>query len=49
MSQRKKDLAVAGDTRVIISDSILKFHDNDRRAEFQQKFEQKRQEVIDKI
>jgi len=49
MSQRKKDLAVAGDTRVIISDSVLKFHENDRRIDYQQKFEKKRQELINQL
>ncbi len=49
MSQKKKDLAVVGDTRVIINDNILKFHENDRRAEYQQKFEQKRKEIIERI
>jgi hypothetical protein len=46
MSQKKKDLAVLGDKRVIISDSILKFHENDRRMEYQEKFEKKREELL---
>ncbi len=49
MSQRKKDLAVVGDSRVIINDDILKFHENDRRAEYQDKFEKKLQEIMAKI
>jgi len=49
MSQRKKDLAVHDDTKVIISDQILKFHENDRRLEFLAKFEKKVKEIIDKI
>ena len=49
MSQKKKDLAVLGDKRVIISDTILKFHENDRRAEYQEKFEKKREELLKNI
>jgi len=46
MAQKKKDLAILGDNRVIISDSMLKFHENDRRLEFQDKFEKKRVELV---
>lgn len=49
MSQRKKDLAIAGDTRVIISDTMLKFHENDRRFQYLQEFERKRLEIINNL
>jgi len=49
MSQQKKDLAVVGDQSVIISDTILKFHLNDRRRQYLDMFEKKRQSIIDKI
>ncbi|OGY41573.1 MAG: hypothetical protein A2Y82_01105 [Candidatus Buchananbacteria bacterium RBG_13_36_9] len=49
MSQNKKDLAVAEDKSVIITDTILKFHENDRRAEYQERFERKRQELAEKL
>ena len=49
MSQKKKDLAILKDNRVIISDTMLKFHENDRRTEYQARFEQKRKELIEKI
>lgn len=49
MSQRKKDLAVVGDTKVIISDTMLKFHENDRRKQYLLEFEKKRSEIIDNL
>ncbi len=49
MSQKKKDLAVHNDTKVIIEDNMLKFHENDRRLEFLEKFEKKRQQIIEQI
>ncbi|MBN1325561.1 hypothetical protein JW977_01075 [Candidatus Falkowbacteria bacterium] len=49
MSQRKKDMAVVGNSKVIISDIMLKFHENDRRLEYLQKFERKRLEIINKL
>ncbi|MCX6742640.1 MAG: hypothetical protein NT116_00200 [Candidatus Parcubacteria bacterium] len=49
MSQQKKDLAVVGDKSVIISDTILKFHLNDRRRQYLEMFEKNRQAIMDKI
>ncbi len=49
MSQKKKDLAVVGDNRVIISDKMLKFHESDRRLEYLERFEQKREELLGPI
>ncbi|MFC1599057.1 hypothetical protein ACFL2U_03585 [Patescibacteria group bacterium] len=49
MSQKKKDMAINDDTRVIITDKMLKFHENDRRLEFLEKFEKKRKQLIDQI
>jgi hypothetical protein len=49
MSQRKKDLAVVGDSKVIISDTMLKFHENDRRLQYLQEFEKKRLEIVNKL
>jgi len=46
MAQKKKDLAVLEDKRVIISDTMLKFHESDRRLEYQEKFEKKREELL---
>ncbi|MCX6744777.1 MAG: hypothetical protein NTX82_04600, partial [Candidatus Parcubacteria bacterium] len=46
MSQKKKDLSVRGDNRVIISDKMLKFHESDRRLEYLEKFEKKREELL---
>ncbi|MCX6740635.1 MAG: hypothetical protein NTZ49_05415 [Candidatus Parcubacteria bacterium] len=46
MSQRKKDMAVIGDKRVIITDSMLKFHETDRRLEYLEKFEKKRDSLL---
>ena len=33
------------DTRVVVNDNILKFHDNDPRAELQKKWEQKIEQI----
>jgi hypothetical protein len=49
ISQKKKDLAIHDDTRVIINDCMLKFHETDRRLEYLDKFEKKRKELIDQI
>ena len=49
MSQKKKDLAVVGDSKVIISDTMLKFHENDRRLQYLQEFEKKRLEILSKL
>lgn len=46
MSQKKKDMAVIGDNRVIINDQMLKFHETDRRLEYLEKFETKREELL---
>ena len=49
MSQKKKDLAVCPDTGVIISDSMLKFHLQDRRLEIMAEFEKKRKDLVEKM
>jgi hypothetical protein len=49
MSQKKKDLAILEDKRVIISDTMLKFHESDRRLEYQEKFEKKRIELVENL
>jgi len=49
MAQKKKDLAILEDKRVIISDLMLKFHENDRRLEYQEKFEKKRIELVENL
>ena len=49
MSQQKKDLAVVGDKSVIISETILKFHLNDRRRQYLDLFEKNRQALMDKF
>jgi len=49
MSQKKKDMAINDDTRVIITDQMLKFHENDRRLEFLEKFEKNRKELLNQI
>lgn len=41
MSKNKNSLAKADDTRVIISETMLKFHETDRRREFLEKWESK--------
>ena len=49
MSQKKKDLAVSQKNWVIINDTILKFHINDRRQYFLNLFEQRLNEIMAKI
>jgi len=49
MSQKKKDQAIVGDKHVIISDTMLKFHENDRRLEYQDKFEKKRTSLLENL
>lgn len=44
MSANKNSLASEPDTRVLISDGILKFHENDRRKELKQKLKEKKKE-----
>lgn len=46
MSSNKKSLAVENDTRVVISNTMLKFHENDRRKMYQNDFEKKIAEII---
>lgn len=46
MSQNKKDMAVVGDSKVIISDTMVKLHENDRRLQYLQEFEKKRAELL---
>lgn len=41
MSFNKKSLAGFNDGRVVVSDRMLKFHENDRRLFYEEKFEQK--------
>jgi hypothetical protein len=41
MTRNTSSLAQAHDTRVIISDTMLKFHENDRRAEFLERYQDK--------
>lgn len=45
MSQNKHSLAQAGDSRVVISDTMLKFHENDRRLSYQNNFQAKLKEI----
>lgn len=49
MSQNKKDLAVRGDKWVIISETMLKFHEKDARMEYLRKWEEKTKQFIDQI
>jgi len=46
MSKNNKSLAKENDTRVIISDNMLKFHENDRRDFYQNKFKQQLEEIL---
>ena len=41
MKFNAKSLAKQPDSRVVINDQMLKFHENDRRAEYQKKWEEK--------
>jgi len=49
MAQRKKDIAVSQRNWVIISDTMLKFHENDTRQHYLELFEAKRKEVLKKL
>jgi len=49
ISQKKKDIAVSNKNWVVMSDEMLKFHEDDRRMVFLEKFETRRKEVINKI
>jgi hypothetical protein len=46
ISPRIKEMSALDDTRVVINDAMLKFHENDRREEFRKKFEDKISEFI---
>lgn len=46
MPKRLRQLAAVDDTRVIINDRILKFHDKDRRREFCDTFQEKFHSII---
>lgn len=46
MSKNKKSLARANDNRVIISSTMLKFHENDRRLLYQTQFKNKLAELL---
>ncbi|MDD5341654.1 MAG: hypothetical protein PHC97_04465 [Patescibacteria group bacterium] len=49
MVQKKKDLAILRDNKVIISETMLKFHENDRRLSYQQEFERRRLEILNNL
>ncbi|MBD3359401.1 MAG: hypothetical protein GF365_01690 [Candidatus Buchananbacteria bacterium] len=49
MSQSKRDISVREKNWVIINDQMLKFHENDRRLYYLQKFEAKRKELIEQL
>lgn len=46
MSKNDKSLSSIDDSRVVITGSMLKFHENDRRLFYQQKFKKRLAEVI---
>jgi len=46
MSKNNKSLAKENDSRVIISDTMLKFHENDRRLMYQNMFINKLKEIV---
>jgi hypothetical protein len=46
MSQNEKSLARENDTRVIISDTMLKFHENDRRLIYKKEFENRLKNLL---
>lgn len=46
MSKNKNSLAKADDTRVIVSETMLKFHETDRRREFLEKWESKMSDFL---
>ncbi|MEI7452569.1 MAG: hypothetical protein WCK37_05225 [Candidatus Falkowbacteria bacterium] len=46
MAHNVSSLAKEDDTRVIISDSVLKFHENDRRGQFLDKLNKKYEEIF---
>ncbi len=45
MSGNKSSLSSQPDSRVLISDDILKFHENDRRREFKKRLNDKKKEI----
>ena len=49
MSANKQSIAKEKDSRVVINDKMLKFHENERRVLYRQKFEERLNQVLEKI
>ena len=48
LSPRVKEMAAAGDTRVVINEQMLKFHENDRREFYREELRVKREKIKEK-